>query len=125
MVVGVLLVAEVLPGQAAIIRAVDTARADTVVKLASSKDDILVVRGHLDHIIVEALPAAVVFDVLGAGAARQHRPAGATVGGLEDARGMIPIGICPVETGVQRAATAGRRMREVDREAGCSGGKIR
>ena len=62
--VRVLVVPEVDPGLAAVVRAEHPARADAVVELATRIDDVRVIGCGLDDVVVEALPAAVVLDVV-------------------------------------------------------------
>ena len=80
-----MLVAEILPGQIAVVGNVDAARANAVVELASGEYNVLVVMGSVDHVVVEALRATIILDIVEAGAGWQHRPASAIVVRLEDA----------------------------------------
>ena len=107
LVVRVLVVAEVPPGQAAVVRAEHSAGTDAVVELTAGVDHVRVVRSGLDDVVVEALAAAVVLDVVRARrrcARRKHRPADPVVLGLEDARRVVPGVVLPVEAGVENCA---------------------
>ena len=92
---------------AAVVGAEDAARADAVVELAGGEDDVRVRRIDLDHVVVEALAAAVVLDVVLRRAAGKHRPARGAVRRLEDAARVMPVGVDPVEADVERAGPAG------------------
>src|SRR5262249_19179277 len=103
--VRVLIVAEVQPGISAIIRTEDTARSNSIIELTGRIDDVGAGGIDLDHIIVEALPTAVIFNCVLARAGGQNRPTSSLIGGFPDARGMVCIGgVIIIEAEIQNSS---------------------
>ncbi len=120
-VVGMEVAAEVLPRLAAIGRAEDAARAGAVVEQAEGVHDVAVGRVDADDVVVEALRAAVVGDVVAARCAvRQELPRTA-VDGLPDLRRLILAVDRPLEARVEHRRVTGR-MRDAEREPGAAAG---
>ena len=112
-----LVVPKVLPRLPTIVGAEDPAGADAVVELAGGVDDVRVRRVYLDNVVVEALAAAVVLDLVpGLGVTGELCPARALVGRLEDLGWVVPRRVPPVQARVEgRGLPDG--MRDPDREA--------
>ena len=123
--VRVLIPAEVLPRRSAVVRAEDPTRSDAVVELAGSEDDVRIVGIDLDHVVVEALPTAVVLDGVGARARGCDHPARARIRRFEDTRRVTPCGVGPVEAGVEDGRLEPAGVRDRDRKPRLATGVIR
>ena len=131
MEVRVLVPTEVQPRLAAVVRAEDAARRrrEAVAELAAHEDHVGICRIGFDHVVVEALRAAVALDgvvdsLRATGPRRQHRPARTFVGRLEDVGRMVSRSVPPAEAGVQHGCLV-LRMRQGDRETRLTGSEVR